>query len=108
QATIMARPTIGIGKAAAQLNHQIALSVLRGEKARGALAGQRLGGGLPCSDNDFVAISMIQQLGRNAPTERWADALGMPPQSPERQSFVELAANRYRQQASVWKNLGMI
>jgi SAM-dependent methyltransferase len=108
QVTTVARPEAGLGAAAARLNHEIGLRVLRGEPARGALASLRLGGGLYCEDNDYVAVSLIRQLGRDAPTERWADALGMAPDSPERPSFVGAAAERHRLLAPIWQHAGVI
>jgi SAM-dependent methyltransferase len=108
QVTTVARPEAGIGEAAARLNHQLGLRVLQGETVRGALASLRLGGGLYCGDNDYVAVSLIHELGRDASAERWANALGMPQDSPERPSFVKAAANRKRLQSPIWQHAGII
>jgi hypothetical protein len=108
QAVTVARPEADAGDTATRLNSLIAMRVLRlGDPPHGALASQRLGGGLVCAGNDYVATMMLHQFGREAPSSRWAEALGLP-DGAERDRFIDAAEETRRRRTSVWQHAGII
>jgi SAM-dependent methyltransferase len=108
QVAIAARPDAGTGEAATRLNHQIALRVLGGETARGALASLRLGSGMPCADNDFIVTSLIGRFGEDARAEDWSAVPDLPPDPAARERLARAATERQRTQSPVWKHAGII
>jgi len=109
QAVTLARPEAGLGEEAARLNSRIAARILQnGDPPHGALASLRLGSGLRCGGNDTLATAMIGRFGLDAPVERWAEALGLPPDGEERDRFLREAEETRERRGPVWRHAGII
>ncbi|WP_052121614.1 class I SAM-dependent methyltransferase [Inquilinus limosus] len=109
QAVTLARPEAEIGEEAARLNSRVAARILQnGDPPHGALASLRLGSGLRCGGNDTLATAMIGRFGLDAPVERWAEALGLPPEGEERDRFLREAEETRERRGPVWRHAGII